>query len=74
MEYMVESSSTVSSSHDPAAALLDAVRGKPEEHAIKLGLLKSLKRAAYSPDPLGHYGLSKTDYCHFTSPMIQLSM
>ena len=49
--------------------LLDAVRGKPEEHAMKLGLLKSLKRAAYSLEPLGHYGLSKTDYCHFTSPI-----
>ena len=49
--------------------LLDAARGRPDEHAIKIGLLKSLKRAAYSPDPLGHYGLSKGDYCHFTSPI-----
>ena len=49
--------------------LLDAARGQPDEHAIKVGLLKSLKRAAYSPDPLGHYGLSKADYCHFTSPI-----
>ncbi len=49
--------------------LLDAARGRPDEHAIKVGLLKSLKRAAYSPDPLGHYGLSKGDYCHFTSPI-----
>lgn len=49
--------------------LLDAAKGKPDEHAIKIGLLKSLKRAAYSPDPLGHYGLSKGDYCHFTSPI-----
>jgi ribonuclease R len=36
---------------------------------IKLGLLKSLKRAAYAADPLGHYGLAKGDYCHFTSPI-----
>jgi ribonuclease R len=49
--------------------LLDAVRGKPEEHAIKIGLLKSLKRAHYLDEPQGHYGLSKTDYCHFTSPI-----
>ena len=49
--------------------LLDAAKGAPDEHAIKIGLLKSLKRAAYSPDPLGHYGLSKADYCHFTSPI-----
>ncbi len=49
--------------------LLDAARGRPDEHAIKVGLLKSLKRAAYHHDPLGHYGLSKADYCHFTSPI-----
>ena len=49
--------------------LLDEAKGSLEEHAIKIGLLKSLKRAAYLPDPLGHYGLSKTDYCHFTSPI-----
>ncbi len=50
-------------------ALLDQAKGRPEEHIIKLGLLKSLKRAAYSADPLGHYGLAKVDYCHFTSPI-----
>lgn len=49
--------------------LLDESKGQPEEHAIKLGLLKSLKRAAYSPDAIGHYGLAKSDYCHFTSPI-----
>jgi len=49
--------------------LLDASNGKPEEYAIKVGLLKSLKRATYSPDPLGHYGLAKQDYTHFTSPI-----
>lgn len=50
-------------------ALLDESKGSPEEHAIRLGLLKSLKRAAYSADALGHYGLAKTDYTHFTSPI-----
>jgi ribonuclease R len=49
--------------------LLDSSKGRPDEHLIKLGLLKSLKRAAYAPDPLGHYGLAKADYCHFTSPI-----
>ena len=50
-------------------ALLDASKGTAEEHQIKLGLLKSLKRAAYAADPIGHYGLAKTDYTHFTSPI-----
>ena len=49
--------------------LLDSAKGNPDEHVIKLGLLKSLKRAQYDVDPLGHYGLAKTDYCHFTSPI-----
>ena len=49
--------------------LLRAVQGQPEEEAIKLGLLKSLKRAAYEVTPLGHYGLAKVNYTHFTSPI-----
>ena len=49
--------------------LLDDSKGSPEEHIIKLGLLKSLKRAAYAAEPTGHYGLAKSDYCHFTSPI-----
>ena len=57
-------------SHRPELQkLLANTRGKPQEYAIKLALLKSLKRARYAPDPLGHYGLNKADYTHFTSPI-----
>jgi ribonuclease R len=49
--------------------LLASLRGKPEEQALKIGLLKSLKRARYAPQPLGHYGLAKNNYTHFTSPI-----
>lgn len=49
--------------------LLYQLQGKPYEHALKIGLLKSLKRARYTPEPLGHYGLQKKDYSHFTSPI-----
>src|SRR5205823_6338271 len=49
--------------------LLASFRGKPEEQALKVGLLKSLKRARYLPQPLGHYGLAKNNYLHFTSPI-----
>src|SRR5438093_2834748 len=49
--------------------LLAEIRGKPEEQALKVGLLKSLKRARYDPQSLGHYGLAKTNYLHFTSPI-----
>ena len=48
---------------------LESVRGTPEEQALKIGLLKSLRRARYLPQPLGHYGLAKPNYLHFTSPI-----
>ncbi len=49
--------------------LLASLRGKPEEQALKIAFLKSLKRARYAPQPLGHYGLAKANYLHFTSPI-----
>lgn len=53
--------------------LLAGLRGQPHESAVKVALLKSLKRARYSPDPIGHYGLAKADYTHFTSPIRRYS-
>jgi ribonuclease R len=49
--------------------LLASLAGKPEEQALKIGLLKSLKRARYAAQPLGHFGLAKNNYTHFTSPI-----
>ncbi|MDB6069100.1 MAG: 3-5 exoribonuclease [Verrucomicrobiales bacterium] len=46
-----------------------AFAGRPEEPMLKLTLLKSLKRAVYHPDSLGHYGLHFKHYTHFTSPI-----
>ncbi|HSU55215.1 MAG TPA: ribonuclease R [Candidatus Dormibacteraeota bacterium] len=37
--------------------------------ALKIGFLKSLMRARYAVEPLGHYGLAKAKYTHFTSPI-----
>jgi ribonuclease R len=53
--------------------LLRAIKDKPFGGAVKIALLKSLKRARYFPEPLGHYGLSKSDYTHFTSPIRRYS-
>jgi ribonuclease R len=50
-------------------ALLHAVKGKPESFAINLAVLKSLSRAEYSPQAIGHYALASEYYCHFTSPI-----
>ena len=36
--------------------------------ALKIGFLKSLMRARYAVEPLGHYGLAKDKYTHFNVP------
>lgn len=50
-------------------ALLQSVKGKPEGFAINLAVLKSLTRAEYSPEEIGHFALASEQYCHFTSPI-----
>lgn len=49
--------------------LMKSIKGSPDEQLLKLGLLKSLMRARYDTEPLGHYGLATPNYCHFTSPI-----
>jgi ribonuclease R len=49
--------------------LLNAVRGRPEAYGIHLVVLRSLKRAEYSPRKEGHFALASDAYCHFTSPI-----
>jgi ribonuclease R len=48
---------------------LRMIRGQAEEFSVKLALLRRLKRAAYHTQPIGHYGLAKVNYTHFTSPI-----
>ena len=50
-------------------ALLEETAALPEAAVIKHQLLRSLKRACYMAEPLGHFGLAARDYCHFTSPI-----
>ncbi|MFW6238243.1 MAG: ribonuclease R [Halanaerobiales bacterium] len=49
--------------------LLEKVEGKPEERVINTVLLRSMKKAIYSPHNIGHFGLSLEYYSHFTSPI-----
>lgn len=49
--------------------LLKAVRNTPLEYYVSVLVLKSMKRAEYSVEHAGHFGLSKKYYSHFTSPI-----
>lgn len=47
--------------------------GTPEEAVVQMMMLRSLKQAHYSEEPLGHFGLAATYYTHFTSPIRRYS-
>jgi ribonuclease R len=50
-------------------ALLHSVAGKKEQNIIETLALRSMAKAIYSTDNIGHYGLSFKYYTHFTSPI-----
>jgi ribonuclease R len=49
--------------------LTHEIKGKREESVISTLLLRSMKKAVYSPASEGHFGLAAKFYCHFTSPI-----
>jgi ribonuclease R len=50
-------------------SLMEQAKGKPEEDALQMIALRSMARARYSTDNVGHYGLAFAYYTHFTSPI-----
>lgn len=49
--------------------VLSTVKGMEEEHMIAVFTLRSLMKAEYKAECLGHFGLAAKYYCHFTSPI-----
>ena len=49
--------------------ILEQLREKPEFKILSSLMLRSMQKAVYKPENLGHYGLASTCYTHFTSPI-----
>lgn len=49
--------------------VIEQSEGMPERHAIHYAVLRSMQKAVYSPEEIGHYALNSDNYCHFTSPI-----
>jgi ribonuclease R len=49
--------------------LLEKLDGKPEEKPIAMVMLRTMQKARYAPENLGHFGLASPSYTHFTSPI-----
>ncbi len=49
--------------------VLDQVEGRPEANLVSTVILRSMARARYGPENLGHFGLAAQTYAHFTSPI-----
>jgi ribonuclease R len=49
--------------------VLEVVKDKPEEAFVEEILLRSLAKAVYQPENIGHFGLAFPIYAHFTSPI-----
>ncbi len=49
--------------------MLKAVQGLPEQHVLEQLGIRTMSKAIYTENNIGHYGLGFTYYCHFTSPI-----
>lgn len=52
-----------------AAQILENARDTDKFEAVNMMVLRSMSKAEYSAEPLGHFGLALDDYAHFTSPI-----
>lgn len=50
-------------------ALMEKIEGKPEQNILESLAIRSMAKAKYTTDPVGHFGLAFDHYTHFTSPI-----
>jgi ribonuclease R len=50
-------------------SMLEAAKGKPEQHVLEQLGIRTMAKAIYTTENIGHYGLAFEHYCHFTSPI-----
>jgi ribonuclease R len=50
-------------------AMLTEAEGKPEQHVLEQLGIRTMAKAIYTTDNIGHYGLAFEHYAHFTSPI-----
>ena len=67
--YKMEEASSGKGAADALRGLLTESLGKPEHAAFENLALRSMAKAVYSTDNIGHYGLAFRFYTHFTSPI-----
>ncbi len=49
--------------------MLADAKGKPEQHVLEQLGIRTMAKAVYTTENIGHYGLGFEHYCHFTSPI-----
>ena len=49
--------------------MLREVQGRPEQHVLEQLGIRTMSKAKYTSENIGHYGLGFEHYCHFTSPI-----
>jgi ribonuclease R len=66
VKFDLSSPETISKSFN---AMLAEVSGRPEQHVLEQLGIRTMSKAVYTTDNIGHYGLGFEHYCHFTSPI-----
>lgn len=49
--------------------MLEEVKGKPQQHVLEQLGIRTMAKAVYTTENIGHFGLGFENYCHFTSPI-----